>query len=67
MTPQDAAEFGLKDGDIVSVRVDSEVRPLIFGNVVVRVRENFSLAMHIDTDEANAAGIVPGMTGTIVR
>ena len=67
MTPQDAAEFGLKDGDIISVRVDSEVRPLIFGNVVVRVRENFSLAMHIDTDEANAAGIVPGMTGTIVR
>ena len=55
MTPADAAEYGVKDKDVVSVKVDSEGRGLIFGDVVVRVNDNFALAMHIDTDESNAA------------
>ncbi len=55
MTPADAEEYGVKDKDIVSVKVDSEGRGLIFGDVVVRVNDNFALAMHIDTDESNAA------------
>ena len=50
-----AEELGVKDKDIVSVKADSEERSCIFGDVVVRVSEKFALAMHIDTDEANAA------------
>ncbi len=56
LTPEAAAEMGVSDKEIVSVKVasDSE-RTTIFGDVVVRVSEKFSPAMHIDTDEANAA------------
>jgi len=66
MTPADAAEFGLKDKDVVSVKVDTNGRALVFGDVVVRVSEKFSLAMHIDTDESNAACAVNGTMGEIV-
>lgn len=55
MTPEDAANYGLTDKQIVSVKVPSNGRELIFGDVVVRVSEKFKLAMHIDTDESNAA------------
>ena len=56
LTPEAAAEMGVSDKEIVSVKVasDSE-RTTIFGDVVVRVSEKFAPAMHIDTDEANAA------------
>lgn len=54
-TPEDAQNYGLKDQQIVKVRMPSEGRPLLFEEVVVRVNPNFRLAMHIDTDEANAA------------
>lgn len=53
MTPADARAFGVTDKQIVSVAVPSQ-RPLIFQDVVVRVRADFAPAMHIDTDEANA-------------
>ena len=66
MTPQDAIEFGVNDKDIVSVEVDSNDRKLIFGDVVVRVSEKFSLAMHIDTDEGNAVNVGNG-DGTKIR
>ncbi len=68
MTPEDAAVFGVKDKDIVSVKVIPPVegRALIFGDVVVRVSPKFSLAMHIDTDESNAACAVNGTMGEIV-
>ncbi len=56
MTPADAEHFGVKDSQIVSLKVESADRSLTFGDVVVRVNENFSLACHIDTDEANACG-----------
>lgn len=54
LTPAEAAEFGLKDKQIVKVKLDT-ARPLIFDDVVVRVRDDFAAAMHIDTDESNAA------------
>lgn len=54
MTPADAEEYGCKDKDIVSVKIDSPERSLIFGDVVVRVSDTYALAMHIDTDESNA-------------
>lgn len=67
MTPADAAEYGVKDKDIVSVEVTTDGRALTFGDVVVRVSEKFALAMHIDTDESNAACAGPGTMGTLIR
>lgn len=66
MTPEDAKDFGVKDKEIVSVEVDSNDRKLIFGDVVVRVSDKFALAMHIDTDEGNAANVGNG-DGTKVK
>lgn len=54
---EDAKELGVKDREIVCVDVMSEERRLVFKDVVVRVSKDFSLAMHIDTDEANAANV----------
>ena len=59
MTPQDAERFSVKDKQVVKVKTLGE-RALIFDKVVVRVSENFALDMHIDTDEANAAGLKTG-------
>lgn len=67
MTPQDAEEFNVKNGDIVKLAVDTPERSLIFGDVVVRVREDFALAAHIDTDEANAAGSVGTVYATLLK
>ena len=66
MTPADAAELGVSDKEIVEVRLNT-ARPLTFGDVVVRVSEKFALAMHIDTDEANAAGAAGCVMGEIVK
>ena len=55
LTPADAAEMGVADKQIVSVKIDSDGRSTVFGDVVVRVSDKFAAAMHIDTDEANAA------------
>ncbi len=55
MTPADAEKFGVKDKEIVSVKAESAVRGCTFDDVVVRVSEKFALAMHVDTDESNAA------------
>lgn len=59
MGPEDAARYGLKDGDVVSVQADNE-RGTIYDQVLIRVDPTFTLEMHIDTDEANAAGIKQG-------
>ena len=66
MTPSDAALFGVKDGDRISVRVAGS-RPAILEGVLVRVSPKYRLAMHIDYDEANACGHSRGVLGTIVR
>lgn len=63
MSPKDAIHAGVKNMDVVSVQVENE-RGAIFNNVSIRVDESFTLEMHIDTDEANAAKI---RTGDIVR
>lgn len=65
-TPADAEKYGIEDKQVVCVKVESDGRSLIFDDVVVRVNPNFALAMHIDTDESNAAGAVPGMMGEII-
>ena len=65
-TPEDAEKFGLKDKQIVSVKVESDGRSLVFGDVIVRVSPKYALAMHIDTDESNAAFAAPGMMGEII-
>ena len=64
MSPADAEAAGVKDGDIVSVKVDNE-RGTTFDQVKIRVDKSFTLEMHIDTDEANAAHIATGDTVTI--
>lgn len=66
-TVADAKELGVVDKQIVSVEVKTPERSLIFGDVVVRVSDSYALAMHIDTDESNAAGMVPGVMGKIVK
>ncbi len=65
-TPEDAEKFGVFDKQIVDVKVESDGRTLIFGDVVVRVSPSYALAMHIDTDESNAAFATPGMMGEIL-
>ena len=67
MTTADAAEFGLVDKQVVSVKVESDGRSLVFGDVVVRVNDTYALAMHIDTDESNAAGCKPGQMGEVIK
>lgn len=66
MTPEDAEKYGLKDKQVVSVKIESTERSLIFGDTVVRVSPKFSLAMHIDTDEANAVLAPAGVMGIIL-
>ena len=66
MTPADAAELGVSDKEIVNVKLNT-ARPLVFGDVVVRVSDKFALAMHIDTDESNAACAFGEVYGEIVK
>ena len=62
MTPRDAAAYGVKDGQKVRVRLDSP-RPITVNDVVIRVKDSFALAMHIDFDEANAAAVAGNVSG----
>jgi acetate kinase len=64
MTPEDALRYGVRDKSIVRVRVAGD-RELVFGDVLIRVDPSFALAMHIDTDEANAANVKTGAQGFI--
>ena len=66
MTPEDAERLGVCDKEIVSVKLDT-ARPTIYGDVVVRVSPKFALAMHIDTDECNAAAAFGQVYGEIVK
>jgi acetate kinase len=64
MTPEDALRYGVRDKSFVRVRIAGD-RELIFGDVLVRVDPSFKLAMHIDTDEGNAANLKTGAQGYI--
>ena len=65
VTPEDAEKYGLKDKQIVSVKVDGP-RAVIFGETVVRVSPKFRTRMHVDFDESNAAALTPDATGEVI-
>lgn len=67
MSPQDAERMGLKDGDYVDIRIGDGERGVSFANTLIRVKEGFVTEMHIDTDEANAAGISVSTQGELIR
>ena len=66
MTPADAEKYGVENGQIVAVKIETPERSVVFGDTVVRVSDKYALAMHIDTDEANAGGISGSAEGEIV-
>ena len=66
MTTADAQKYGITDSQIVSVKIPTEGRALVFGDVVARVYDSYALAMHLDTDEANAAAIPGSCIGEIL-
>lgn len=67
MTPADAELFGVQDRDVVEVAIESEGRDLVFGDVLIRVKDTYKLEMHIDTDEGNAAELAGGATAALVQ
>jgi putative phosphotransacetylase len=67
LTPADAEEIGVSDKQIVSVKIDSDGRSTVFGDVVVRVSPSYAAAMHIDTDESNAAMAFGTVYGEIIK
>jgi len=66
MAPKDALVAGVQNQDEVSVKAENE-RGTVFNHVKIRVDDSFTLEMHIDTDEANAANIITGQTVTLIR
>ncbi len=66
MSPKDAIAAGVHNGEVVSVQSDNE-RGTVYNHVQIRVEESFTLEMHIDTDEANAAKIATGDTVRIIK
>ena len=67
LTPADAEELGVKDKDVVWVKIDAPERKAVLGDVVCRVSDKFARAMHIDTDESNAIGAGSNLIGIIVE
>ena len=66
LTPEYAAKHNIKDNDYVDVEIENTVKPTRFYGVQVRVRDDFNVEMHIDTDDANSVGIKNGMKVRIV-
>ena len=66
ITPADAARFGVRDKQTVKLQTFTD-RPLVFGDVLVRVSERFATRVHLDYDEANACGYKPGDLGRILQ
>ena len=68
MTEKDAADFGVTNGEIVNVLIENgNGRKTIYGDTVIRVSNSYALAMHVDTDESNAAACARNQMGTIVK
>ena len=66
MTPADAEAFGITDKQVVQVKVTNDSRTTIFDDVVCRVHPTYALAMHIDTDECNAAAAFGTVYGEVL-
>jgi len=66
MSPEDAERSGVADNDLVKVRIPG-IRAITFENVQIRVKDNFLLQMHLDTDDANAAGIRCGEAAELIK
>ncbi|MBR4030762.1 MAG: phosphate propanoyltransferase, partial [Clostridia bacterium] len=66
LTPEYAEKYGIKDNDHVDVLVEG-IKPTRFYDVQVRVREDFNVEMHIDTDDANSAGLKNGDVVKILK
>lgn len=65
LSPEEAKKFGLKDKQFVSVKISNK-RSLVFSDVIIRVAPGFRLALHLDTDEANAAWVEVGDKGELI-
>lgn len=66
-TPEQAKDYDVTNGEIIGIRLDYNGRALIFGDVMARVSTTAGLAVHIDTDEANAAGLTGTVNGEVVK
>ena len=66
LDPETAEKFGITDKQIVSVKVGANGRNVVFGDVVARVSSSYAPAVHLDTDEANAAGLTGTVDGEII-
>lgn len=67
ITPEDAEKFGVSQGQNIGIALETEGRSLTFGDVVVRVSPKYATAVHLDTDEANAAALAGEARGAIVK
>ena len=67
MSPDDAARFGVKDGDYIDVDAFTGTRKTRWFDVQIRVHKDFRLEMHVDTDDANAVGFKNGSTVTVAK
>ncbi len=65
ITPADAARFGVQDKQVVNLQTYT-ARPLVFGDVLVRVSDDYATRVHLDFDEANACGYEKGDLGRIL-
>lgn len=66
IVPEDAAKIGVKDKQIVKIAVQNDDRSLVFGDVIARVSPTCATRVHLDTDEANAAGISGDVDGEVI-
>ncbi len=66
MSPADAARFGVKQNDVVQLRIGGP-EGVTFHNVQIRIHETWKLVAHLDTDDANAAGIVCEVHGELLK
>ena len=67
MTPADAQMYDVTNGQIVGVKIETEGRSVVYNDTVIRISNDYALAMHIDTDEANAAAISGSVMGELIK